>query len=153
MGLLLTLCAPKRVWVVVLSVGIGSVAVTGALGDSVNTGLGSKVSVFRAHHNMDVSPTVLPSVVEYRIDAVIHGRVAAWSFVANEHPHMSDDEKLALLASDNLYLGYKPLKYTGHCFLGKTTVLRRLLGRAFIQGDATPGLDAGTVEATNHPSC
>jgi hypothetical protein len=84
-----------------------------------------------------------------------HGRVTGYEVTIYASPPFSNGERIGLLGGVDLPNGAEPLPDLehSHCYVWRSAVLKRLIGKEYAEGTTEDGTNSARMEAVPSPRC
>jgi hypothetical protein len=127
------------------------------LDEAAGNGLGATKAVFEANNTMiSQEGTEPPDGTDYyRITETDSGRVVGYEVTIYASPPFSNRERIGLLGGVDLPKGTKPLPDLehAHCYVWRSPVLKRLIGKESAEGTTDDGTNSARIEAVSSPNC
>jgi len=128
------------------------------LEESAGHGLGATKATFESNNTMaSTEGTEPPEGTDYyRItETDSHDRVAGYEVTIYASPPFSNQERIGLLGGVDLPNGAEPLPELehSHCYVWRSAVLKRLIGKEYAEGTTESGTDTAQMQAVTQPNC
>jgi hypothetical protein len=128
------------------------------LEESAGHGLGATRATFESNNTMaSTEGTEPPEGTDYyRItETDSHGQVTGYEVTIYASPPFSNQERIGLLGGVDLPNGAVPLPELehSHCYVWRSAVLKRLIGKEYAEGTTESGTDTAQMQAVSQPSC
>jgi hypothetical protein len=128
------------------------------LEESAGHGLGATKATFESNNTMASNEGTEPpeGTDYYRITGTdSHGLVTGYEVTIYASPPFSNQERIGLLGGVDLPNGAEPLPELehSHCYVWRSTVLKRLIGKEYAEGTTESGTETAQMQAVTQPNC